>query len=289
MGLSMMISSNPQLKGHAAAFAEFMRNKPLVGAAAYTVLSAAITVSGVPFSLVDLACAYVYPLPIALCMLLLAKTVGSTLCYVVARRMLSDSRKANIRAHATVKRVERLLVSSPIYYGTLFRLSLMPAVVKNYGLALLDVSFQQYITCCLLGSCIGVPAQAQLGSTLGAVYLGITDVEEMARTMDPMVLLGTLAPGLSMLVLMPTVAKVLLGKDEDDKVPAAKAKDSDVSTLKKDDGASHPTAAKLSKDKAEDRENRTDTDANKPNSTETKEKQKDATETTEKQKDGKAE
>lgn len=267
MGVSMMIGSNPVLKAHAANFAEFMRSNPLLGAALHAVLSTAITVSGVPFSLVDLAAAWVYPMPVAMCMLLFAKTLGSALCFVVARCVLSDARKANIKAHATVRRVDRLLVSSPIYYGTLFRVSLMPAVVKNYGLALLDVNFRQYIVCCLLGSCIGVPAQAHLGSTLGGVYLGVKDMEDMLNTMDPTVLLGSMAPALSMLILMPTIAKVLLGKDEDDK---QNEDDKETTATPKDS-----SDRLASEGKSEDKENRTDSHATNANSAEAHEKQKD--------------
>eukprot|EP00913_Durusdinium_trenchii_P022895 g21497.t1 len=68
--------------------------------------------------------------------------------------------------------------------------------------------FRDYITCCLIGSCFGVPAQAYLGSQLGDIYLGFRDAEEVAKT-DPMIIWGGAAPALAMLVLMPTVAKVL--------------------------------------------------------------------------------
>merc|ERR1719469_512824 len=110
-------------------------------------------------------------------MLLFAKTVGSIVCFVIARRIFSDERKASIMSHPTVTRVDRLLNTSPVYYGTLFRLSLMPAFVKNYGLATLNIEFKQYITCCLLGSCLGVPSQAYLGHTLGGFYLGLADLD----------------------------------------------------------------------------------------------------------------
>ncbi|CAK9114062.1 unnamed protein product [Durusdinium trenchii] len=145
-----------------------------------------------------------------MCMLLFAKTLGSICCFMVARSVLPTTRKNSVLAHPTVARVDRILVSSPIYYGTLFRLALVPAFVKNYGLALLNIRFRDYITCCLIGSCFGVPAQAYLGSQLGDIYLGFRDAEEVAKT-DPMIIWGGAAPALAMLVLMPTVAKVLLG------------------------------------------------------------------------------
>lgn len=214
MALGMVISSNPTLKAKAVGFTTFMRANPIQGVLLHATLSTAITVSGVPFSLVDLGAAWVYSLPAAMCMLLFAKTLGSTICFVIAKNGLPETRKQSILEHPTVARVNRVLSSSPVYYGTLFRLALLPAFVKNYGLALLDIDFSKYITCCLLGSCLGVPAQAYLGSNLGDIYLGLRDAEEAAQT-DPMMMIGGMAPALAMLVLMPTMAKVLLGKDEE--------------------------------------------------------------------------
>ncbi|CAJ1373376.1 unnamed protein product [Effrenium voratum] len=222
MAIGMAISSNPQLKERAVHMAFFMRANPLLGMALHAVLSTAITVSGIPFSLVDLGASWVYGFQTAMCMLLVAKTLGSILCFLVAHSLLPLKRKESIMAHPTVARVDRILSESPIYYGTLFRLALMPAFVKNYGLALLNIRFKHYITCCLLGSCFGVPAQAYLGSQLGDIYLGLRDAEAVAQS-DPLVLLGGIAPALAMLVLMPTVAKVLLGSDEKDKDKADKA------------------------------------------------------------------
>lgn len=45
---------------------------------------------------------------------------------------------------------------------------------------------------------------------LGDIYLGLRDAEELAKS-DPMLIWGGVAPALAMLVLMPTIAKVLLG------------------------------------------------------------------------------
>mmetsp|Transcript_16744 Transcript_16744/g.28544 ORF Transcript_16744/g.28544 Transcript_16744/m.28544 type:complete len:237 (+) Transcript_16744:120-830(+) len=213
--VGMAMTSNPTLKSKAAEFAFFMRQNPILGIVLHAGFSTAITVSGVPFSLVDLGAAWVYGFTVSMGMLLFSKTLGSILCFVVARNVLPATRKNSVLAHPTVARVDRILASSPIYYGTLFRLAFLPAFVKNYGLALLNIRFRDYIVCCLIGSCFGVPAQAYLGSQLGDIYLGLRDAEDVAKS-DPMLLWGGAAPALAMLVLMPTIAKVLLGSDEKD-------------------------------------------------------------------------
>ena len=78
-------------------------------------------------------------------MLLFAKTLGSVICFCVARNIISESRKRSILANPTICKVNRVLSTSPVYYGTLCRLATMPTVVKNYGLALLDIRFPDYM------------------------------------------------------------------------------------------------------------------------------------------------
>eukprot|EP00439_Symbiodinium_sp_Y106_P049854 s714_g6.t1 len=218
VAVGMVFSSNPMLKAKAIDLTHFMRGNPILGVVLHSAFSTAITVSGIPFSLVDLGAAWVYGFRAAMCMLLFAKTLGSICCFLVARSVLPAARKASVLSHPTVARVDRILASSPIYYGTLFRLALLPAFVKNYGLALLNIRFSHYLTCCLLGSCLGVPAQAYLGSQLGDIYLGLREAESV----DPVILWGGIAPVLFLVILMPTIAKVLLGKDEPEASAEAK-------------------------------------------------------------------
>ena len=78
-------------------------------------------------------------------MLLFAKTLGSIICFCLARNVISNSRKKRILENPTIRKVNRVLSSSPIYYGTLCRLATMPTVVRNYGLALLEIRFRDYI------------------------------------------------------------------------------------------------------------------------------------------------
>lgn len=216
MGFSHVITSNPELKSHAANFANFMRDNPWKGAAAHSVLSILITTSGIPFSLVDLAAAWVYPTPIAMCMLLFAKTVGSLFCYLIANNVLSEKRKADLLGNKTLKRLNKILSGRPIYYGTLARLAYMPAFVKNYGLGLLDIDLPRFLVCCLLGSVIGVPTQAYLGAKLGAFYLGLQDASQLDDAAAVSALGGIFAV-VSLIVLAQYVARQLIGQDDDEK------------------------------------------------------------------------
>ena len=59
----------------------------------------------------------------------------------IARSVLSAQRKRDLLSHRTIARVNRVLKQSPVWYGTLVRLATLPAAVKNYGLALLEIEF----------------------------------------------------------------------------------------------------------------------------------------------------
>ena len=152
VGLGMALSADERLKRGALQFAEFIQANPWQGVALHAVLSTAVTVSGMPFALIDLAAAWVYretPLA-AVAMLFFAKTVGSAVCFAIARSVLSAQRKRDLLSHRTIARVNLVLKQSPVWYGTLVRLATLPAAVKNYGLALLEIEFP---TCEFFVSC----------------------------------------------------------------------------------------------------------------------------------------
>ena len=69
LGLSMALSSSEALKSRAAGLVLHMRDEPVSGGAIYLVVSCAITVSGIPFSLHDLGVATVYPFRVAMAMI----------------------------------------------------------------------------------------------------------------------------------------------------------------------------------------------------------------------------
>merc|ERR1712166_1633094 len=105
-------------------------------------------------------------------MIFTAKTSGGLLCYIIAQQ-LPESRKEDLRSNSTVARINKLLGTNPVYFGTLLRLATIPTVIKNYGLALLAISLPQYLVCCVIGSCVYIPLQTYMGSTLGEMMLGI--------------------------------------------------------------------------------------------------------------------
>lgn len=78
-----------------------------------------------------------------------------------------------------------------------------------------------YMACCMLGSVIGVPAQALMGKHLGAFYLGMQGAEADLEMGGWQV--GVAAVGLgSLLSCMKVLIPALIGKDDQD-VKAAEA------------------------------------------------------------------
>lgn len=194
-----------------------MRDHPLQGVALHAVLSTAITISGVPFALIDLGAAWVYrdSPAAAVAMLFFAKTLGSATCFAIARGLLSEQRKAALLEDKTIRRVNNVLKQSPLYYGTLCRLATMPAAVKNYGLAILpDIEFPTFMACCMLGSLVGVPIQAVMGMQLGAVYLGVTDANNLELGTEAAV--GMLVGIVSLVLVLRLIVPALLGQDTDE-------------------------------------------------------------------------
>ena len=235
VGLGMALSADERLKRGALQFADFIQANPWQGVALHAVLSTAVTVSGMPFALIDLAAAWVYretPLA-AVAMLFFAKTVGSAVCFAIARSVLSAQRKRDLLSHRTIARVNRVLKQSPVWYGTLVRLATLPAAVKNYGLALLEIEFPTCeffplscasrarlerawcadMLCCMLGSVVGVPLQAVLGMQLGAVYLGVATEADQEAGLE--VAVASLVGVISLLLVVKLLVAAALGGDEE--------------------------------------------------------------------------
>lgn len=209
--MSMAIASSPALTSHAVTLATFMRTNPWSGAALHMILSTAVTTSGVPFVLFDLAAAWVYPAPVAFCMLSLAKTLGSIFCFIIIRNLMPWRCKRRLAADEAVTRVKRILAESPIFFGTLFRLAYMPTSMKNYGLALLGLDFSSYVWSCVLASGLGVTSQVYLGAYHGDAYLGLAEAPELFG--DPLATTAAVIGVFALVFVLGICGSALTGED----------------------------------------------------------------------------
>jgi len=221
------LSSSDTVKGKAQILVALMKENELLGAGAYIAVSIVVSVFGLPIPFHDYAVSLVYSFPTALALIFTGKTIGSACCYIAARNFLGPERKASLMSNDTVKKVNGLIASSPIYFGTLLRLATIPTAVKNYGLAFMDVSLTQYLICCMIGSSIFVPIQTYIGSKMGAFSLGLTnDPGELGGEAAIFVVVGLVC----LLLVVRAVVKALLAKADDPAAGAVPAKTDDTKT-----------------------------------------------------------
>lgn len=126
-------------------------------------------------------------------MLFSAKTLGSALCFVITKFIFSESRQKSFLQNSVISSVNDVIEQNPIFYGTLVRYSGIPTSFKNYGLAAMNISFFNYIICCVLGSLIFVPLQAELGESLMRVLNGQDEGNQIWVTFVVLICSGLLA------------------------------------------------------------------------------------------------
>lgn len=175
IALGALLQTNSEVLEAMEQFEEFLQDKSLAGMGVYILLSAGITAFAIPFSFVDIACAYVYDAPLNMVLMFIAKTLGSICCYLIGNECLSRNTKRQFLSQKYLRKMNALVKSAPIYYGTMVRFASVPTSIKNYGLALMDIDFSNYILCCVIGSLVFVPLQASMGESVKQVIEHIKD------------------------------------------------------------------------------------------------------------------
>eukprot|EP00039_Didymoeca_costata_P033153 m.40925 g.40925 ORF g.40925 m.40925 type:complete len:260 (-) comp9723_c0_seq1:1660-2439(-) len=225
------LANSDSVKEKAQEFLTYTRERPVQGWLVYTLLSTAVTVSGIPFNLHDQVVAYVYPFKIAVAMIFVAKSIGSLCCYMIAKSFLTLTQKKSLLENEIASKILKLISSNPVYYGTLLRLATVPTFVKNYGLAIMDISVFQYFICCAIGSTIFIPIQVSfwylyfecdecytqvfVGSTLAPITLGLASADSVDKDLNTFAAIS-LVGILSLVLFMRKLVRVLLDRETDD-------------------------------------------------------------------------
>ncbi|CAI2380315.1 unnamed protein product [Moneuplotes crassus] len=139
------------------------------GVAVYFAVAVAITVTGVPFGFLDMINVYIFPFPLSVIIMFTEKTIGSAITYKLASSLTENSKKEYLKVDL-IKRVNTVIKNSPVFYGTMIRLSAIPAAVKNYGLASLEISFTDFMTASFVGSLITIPIKTYINYQLIDIY-----------------------------------------------------------------------------------------------------------------------
>ena len=140
-----------------------------VGISIYFIVAVSITALAIPFAVLDLLNVYIFPFPICMLIMLAEKTIGTALVYEIANQTMHSSKEEYLKINL-IKRVNKVIKDSPLYYGTLVRFSSVPASVKNYGLAALEISFKDYMITSMIGSAVFIPLKTYVNYQMIEMY-----------------------------------------------------------------------------------------------------------------------
>eukprot|EP00919_Chromeraceae_sp_WS-2016_P025629 GHVR01060574.1.p1 GENE.GHVR01060574.1~~GHVR01060574.1.p1 ORF type:complete len:283 (+),score=57.32 GHVR01060574.1:116-964(+) len=123
-----------------------------------------VVVIGLPCSIVEISIAFLFgwwALPIAV----IALVSGSSVAYYLCRmRLLIPVRRA-VGRKLVVRMLSSAVKRRELRCILFARLSPLPIFIKNYGLAVLPITFKNFFIGCFLSSCLTTPGCVYVGST----------------------------------------------------------------------------------------------------------------------------
>lgn len=131
----------------------------------YTLTSALLMTFAIPLQFIDIVVGIIYPLKEAVLVLVVSKMLGASFSYFIANYLLSEESRLSYTSSGYLKGVHELIRKEPFKYALLIRFSsIIPLIIRNYGLALLPIKFMTYISCVFIQSAVSSPFQAYTGS-----------------------------------------------------------------------------------------------------------------------------
>ena len=89
----------------------------------------------------------IYPLHLAILVLIGSKLLGATFSFYIANNVISDATRKSYLQAKYLKGLHELVRREPFKYGLLIRFSSIPMILRNYGLAVLPIRYITYIAC----------------------------------------------------------------------------------------------------------------------------------------------
>lgn len=130
----------------------------------YTMTSAVLMTFAIPLQFIDMVVGIIYPLKEAVLVLIGSKLLGAAMSYYIANHLLSEETRRSYTASKYLKGLHELVRKEPLKYGLLLRFSSIPIIIRNYGLAVLPISFIKYMAVTFIQSSVSSPFQAYAGS-----------------------------------------------------------------------------------------------------------------------------
>mmetsp|Transcript_70 Transcript_70/g.74 ORF Transcript_70/g.74 Transcript_70/m.74 type:complete len:188 (-) Transcript_70:54-617(-) len=173
----------------------------------YFILAVSVTSLAIPFGLLDMLNILIFPFPISVIIMFVEKTIGTALVYIITKYLVGKNKEEYLEIEV-IKRVNKVIRKSPIYYGTLVKFASIPASVKNYGLAALEISFRDYMICSLIGSLVFIPLKTYVNYQMIEMFDSI-------RQGEPVLPSANLLIALISLLSFGVIIKKMLGATEE--------------------------------------------------------------------------
>lgn len=133
---------------------EYIKSFGLIGKVATTVSIGIATALALSFGIAEIAISALFPVYESITMIFLGRILGALASYWLVMKFNYIRQKAKhwLMSNQYLESIESLIKKSPYKYVMLIRFSNLPAPVKNYGLAILEVGQK----CYLLGTAIEI-------------------------------------------------------------------------------------------------------------------------------------
>jgi uncharacterized membrane protein YdjX (TVP38/TMEM64 family) len=149
---------------------ETARGAGAVGGLLFAAAYVAVTVSGLPASLLTLGAGLVWGPVLGVVVVWPGAVIGAVLSFLIGRTVLRDAVAARKAAWPLAEAIDRALAGGGARLVFLLRLSpLFPFNVLNYGLGVSGVSLRDYTLATAAGILPGTVVYVWIGSTVGSV------------------------------------------------------------------------------------------------------------------------
>eukprot|EP00743_Colponemidia_sp_Colp-15_P012085 GILK01013642.1.p1 GENE.GILK01013642.1~~GILK01013642.1.p1 ORF type:complete len:341 (-),score=37.84 GILK01013642.1:305-1327(-) len=188
--LAVIAMSVPSSRTAILNVAQWLQACGLPGAFITIGLLTCTIVACLPSSMFEILIGFIYGPWAGFFVSLIGKQCGCTAAFLVGRHCIRSSLEKWIRSNPKILLLEKGLAAKQTRFLLLVRLMYIPIGLKNYGLSVLRVSFNQYFWCTLISSVPYSIALVYVGSTASDMLLVLDGKAELGSLNIIMMLVG---------------------------------------------------------------------------------------------------
>jgi len=168
---------------------------------------------GLPFSIMEMAVALLIPQFLYAAFInFLSMLVGTSVCFVLGKYVIKDQIQSVLAKQKIYKVIEELLRQKPLRFSLIFRVLLLPYVVKNYGLSLPDhITFSIYLPAATIVAVFYGLIETYIYQSAG----NLSNILENSNNFQIIFNLGTLGMSVLLVVYIIWYTKKFIKKLED--------------------------------------------------------------------------